>query len=98
MLTRTAPQRAIDFYIASLQGFVLVDGPTGKVLLPPGMADDWEFRSNVALMDFVPHFTGDWSSGGPVIGEQDPSFLDRWMRDLVSLTFGEVLVDPLMIG
>lgn len=98
MMTRTAPQRAIDFYVARLHGFVLVDGPNGKVLVPPGLAGTLTFRTDVELMSFVPHFTGDWSSGGPIIGKHDPDFLDRYLRRLVERHYGPDLVDPRTIG
>lgn len=99
MHTETAPKRAIDFYIARLAGFVLVDGPNGKVLLPPGLnGSGLEFLRDATLMSYVPHFTGDWASGGPIIGEAQPGFLEDWMRRRVESLYGPEIVDPWTLG
>lgn len=85
-----APRRTIDYYAAILDNFVLVDGPSGKVLIPPAMRTaGWEFKEGVSLMSFVPHFTRDWETGGGLLRRGNPDLLERLIRDLVRRHFGD---------
>lgn len=96
-----APRRLIDAYVAILEGFTFEPGPVPHqyVLMPPGMADGWHWpRAPVDTLAFVPEFTRDWGTGGPIIGreaiypkEEHGPLLEAGLRLYVMKAYGATL-------
>lgn len=64
MKVHNASRRALDCYVALLEGFYPEDSPNGPVLVPVGIAGpDWAWRADVHFASFVPAFTRDFTTG-----------------------------------
>lgn len=99
MKVHQASRRAIDCYVALMEGFYVVDTPYGPVMAPEGLAGDgWEWRSDIKFASFVPSFTREPSSGLAVLSKHgftlksnDPDALEACIAEMIRASFGDDL-------
>jgi hypothetical protein len=99
MKVNEAPRRALDCYLALLEGFYPVDSPNGTVLVPEGLAGpDWEWRDDVRFDGFVASYTREFNTGVAVLSKYGialPSVgqdaLEAGVIELLTAKFGEEL-------
>lgn len=99
MKVREASRRALDCYVALLEGFYPADSPNGVVLVPIGIeGPGWEWRSDVKFDSFIPSFTREPATGlsiltkhGFMLKSTDPDALEECIRELLRSRFGDEL-------
>lgn len=99
MKVHDASRRAMDCYVALLEGFYVVDTPYGPVLCPEGLAgDSWEWRPDVTFTAFIPSFTRDPATGvaalarhGFTLKSTEPDALEHCVAAMLKSHFGEEL-------